>query len=57
VPLLVIAAVVGAFNWFSRHSSSTGRMEEFRDQTQPDVEFTARDRTTLTPSESDPARH
>jgi hypothetical protein len=26
------------------------------EQAEPDVEFTARDRTTLTPSESDPAR-
>jgi hypothetical protein len=56
VPLLLIAAAVGAFGWFGRHRSSTGAMEEFREQAQPDVEFTARDRTTLTPSESDPAR-
>jgi hypothetical protein len=56
VPLLLIAAVVGAFGWFGRHSSSTSQMEEFREQAQPDVEFTARDRATLTPPESDPAR-
>jgi hypothetical protein len=31
-------------------------MQEFREQAQPDVEFSARDRETLTPSESDPAR-
>jgi hypothetical protein len=56
IPLLLIAAVVGAFGWFGGNRSATGRMEEFREQAQPDVEFTARDRTTLTPSESDPAR-
>jgi len=56
VPLLLIAAIVGAFGWFGRHSSSTSQMEEFREQAQPDVEFTARDRATLTPPESDPAR-
>ena len=57
VPLLLIAAIFGAFGWFGRHRSETGRTEEFREQAQPDVEFTARDRTSLTPSESDPARH
>jgi hypothetical protein len=56
VPLLVIAAIFGAFGWFGSHSSSTGQMQEFREQAQPDVEFSARDRETLTPSESDPAR-
>jgi fucose 4-O-acetylase-like acetyltransferase len=56
VPLLVLAAIFGAFGWFGGRSGSAARMEEFRDQTQSDVEFTARDRTTLTPTESDPAR-
>ncbi|HYZ29646.1 MAG TPA: hypothetical protein VE570_11350 [Thermoleophilaceae bacterium] len=57
VPLLVIAGIVGAIGWFGSHSTSTGRMEEFREQAQPDVEFTERDRSTLKPSENDPARH
>ena len=56
VPLLVIAAIVGAVGWFGRRSTSTARMQEFREQTQPDVEFTARDRASLTPTENDPAR-
>ena len=56
IPLLVIAGIVGAMGWFGNRSTSTARMEEFRDQAKPDVEFTARDRTTLTPSEKDPAR-
>ena len=51
VPLLVIAAIVGAFGWFGSHSSSTGRMEDFREQAKPEAEFTARDRSTLTPTE------
>jgi hypothetical protein len=56
IPLLLIAAIVGAFGWFRKNASATGRMEEFREQTQPDVEFTARDRETLTPTESDSAQ-
>jgi hypothetical protein len=53
VPLLLIAGVIGAFGWFHRNSGDTGRMEEFREQAGTDsgVEFTARDRETLTPSE------
>jgi hypothetical protein len=51
VPLLVLAAIFGAFGFFGRRSSSTGRMEEFRDQAQPDADFTARDRETLTPTD------
>jgi fucose 4-O-acetylase-like acetyltransferase len=49
VPLLILAAIFGAFGWFGKNSSSTGRMEDFREQV-PDqgVEFTARDRETLT---------
>jgi hypothetical protein len=51
IPLLVLAAIFGAFGFFRKNSSDTGRMEEFREQAKPDVEFTARDRETLTPSE------
>ena len=53
VPLLVLAAIFGAFGWFGSRSTSTGRMEEFREQGQPGVEFTARDRDSLTPTETD----
>jgi hypothetical protein len=55
VPLLVLAAIFGAFGWFGSRSGPSGRMEEFREQTGDDVDFTARDRSTLTPTESDPA--
>lgn len=49
IPLLLLAAIFGAVGWFGKHSSSTGRMEQFREQTpQSGVEFTARDRETLT---------
>jgi fucose 4-O-acetylase-like acetyltransferase len=53
VPLLLLAGIFGAFGWFGSNRSATGRMEEFREQspTARDVEFTARDRETLTPSE------
>jgi hypothetical protein len=53
VPLLLLAAVIGAIGWFRRNSSDTGRMEQFREQATSDngVEFTARDRETLTPTE------
>ena len=50
VPLLVLAAIFGAFGWFGSRSTKTSRMEEFRDQARPDVEFTARDRESLTPN-------
>jgi hypothetical protein len=56
VPLLLLAGIIGGFVWFRGRATSTGQMEEFREQSQPDVEFTARDHQTLTPSESDPAR-
>ncbi|HEX4718536.1 MAG TPA: hypothetical protein VH300_08395 [Thermoleophilaceae bacterium] len=56
VPLLLIAGIIGAVAWFRQNRSDTARMEQFREQAQPDVEFTARDRDTLTPRESDPAR-
>jgi hypothetical protein len=56
VPLLVIAAIFGAFGFFGSRSTATGQMNEFRDQAKPDVDFTARDRATLTPSEGDTAR-
>ena len=53
VPLLLIAAVIGAFGWFRGNTGETGRMEEFREQspTNAGVEFTDRDRETLTPTE------
>jgi fucose 4-O-acetylase-like acetyltransferase len=51
VPLLVLAGIVGAFGWFRSRASSTGRMEEFRDQARPETEFTARDRSTIAPTE------
>lgn len=53
VPLLLLAAIIGAFGWFRRNSSATARMEDFREEspTSPGVEFTGRDRETLTPSE------
>jgi fucose 4-O-acetylase-like acetyltransferase len=56
VPLLVIAAIVGAVGWFGRRSTSTARMEEFRDQARPGVEFTEGDRASLTPTENESAR-
>jgi fucose 4-O-acetylase-like acetyltransferase len=51
VPLLVLAAIFGAFGFFGKNASSTGRMEDFREQATDDVQFTQRDRETLTPSE------
>jgi hypothetical protein len=57
VPLLLIAGVIGAFGFFGSHSSKTADVERFREQVEPDVEFTARDRESLTPSDSDPSRH
>jgi hypothetical protein len=56
VPLLVIAAIAGAFGRMRRQTSSTGRMQSFRDQATEaqrggaPVEFTARDRETLAPT-------
>src|SRR3954468_13979004 len=35
VPLLVIAAIFGAFGWFGNRSTKTARMEEFREQAKP----------------------
>jgi fucose 4-O-acetylase-like acetyltransferase len=55
VPLLALAAIFGAFGFFGSRSSSTGQMQEFREQATSGTEFTARDRSTLTPTESDPA--
>jgi fucose 4-O-acetylase-like acetyltransferase len=51
VPLLVLAAIFGAVGFFGKNSSTTGQMEEFRDQARPGTEFSERDRETLTPSE------
>jgi hypothetical protein len=56
VPLLVLAAIFGAAGWFNKNESGTARMEEFRENADSGVEFTERDRETLTPAESDPAR-
>jgi hypothetical protein len=56
VPLLALAAIFGALGWYGSRATPTSRMEEFREEGQPGVEFTARDRETLTPTESDPAR-
>jgi fucose 4-O-acetylase-like acetyltransferase len=56
VPLLVLAGLFGAIGWFRGNSSDTGRMNDFRDQATADVEFTERDRETLTPTQGDPAR-
>jgi hypothetical protein len=55
VPLLVLAALVGAIGRLARHATPTGRMEDFRDQARSDVEFTERDRATLTTSQGDQA--
>jgi hypothetical protein len=56
VPLLLIAGIIGAIGWFRQNRSTTAQVEQFREQAQPGVEFTARDRDSLTPRESDPAR-
>jgi hypothetical protein len=56
IPLLAIAAIFGAIGFFGSRATPTGRMEDFRDEATPDVEFSERDRATLTPSESDPVR-
>ncbi|MFL5894928.1 MAG: hypothetical protein ACJ76Z_07415 [Thermoleophilaceae bacterium] len=53
VPLLVIAALVGIGGRVARRHTPTGRMEEFREQVDPDVEFSERDRATLTPSQGE----
>jgi fucose 4-O-acetylase-like acetyltransferase len=54
IPLLVIAGIFGAVGWFGGHESKTADVEGFRDQIPgQDVEFTARDRETLTPSPRD----
>jgi hypothetical protein len=53
VPLLLIAGMIGLAGRVARRHTPTGRMEEFREQAQPDVEFTERDRTTLTPAQGE----
>jgi hypothetical protein len=53
IPLLLLAAIFGAVVWFRGHESTDARVESFREQAQPDVEFTERDRETLTPTEHD----
>jgi hypothetical protein len=56
VPLLVLAAIFGAVGWFGGRSTPTGRMEEFREQAQPGIQFDERDRESMTPPKSDPNR-
>jgi hypothetical protein len=56
IPLLVLAGILGAIGWFRQNRSTSARVDSFRRQAQPDIEFTERDRETLTPPESDPAR-
>lgn len=51
VPLLIIAGIFGAVGWFRGNSTPTARMESFRDEADSGVEFTARDQSTLTPTE------
>jgi hypothetical protein len=53
VPLLVLAGIIGAIGWSRKNASSTGRMEEFREQVpyQSGTDFTERDQSTLTPTE------
>lgn len=51
VPLLVLAAIFGAIGWFGGNSGSTARMESFREQADSGVDFSTKDRQTLTPSE------
>src|SRR4051794_19996345 len=56
VPLLRIAAIIGAFGFSGGRSGWTADMGRFREQAGSDTEFTARARESLTPSESAPAR-
>ena len=51
VPLLVLAGIFGAAGWFRSNTGKTADVEGLRDEVRPDVEFTARDRETLTSSE------
>ena len=58
VPLLLLAGIFGAVVWFRGHESETADVESFRDQIPgQDVEFTARDRESLAPSERDATHH
>jgi fucose 4-O-acetylase-like acetyltransferase len=56
IPLLLLAAIFGAIGWFRQDRSTAGRVENFRQQAEPNIEFTERDRETLTPTESDRPR-
>jgi hypothetical protein len=56
VPLLLLAAIFGAVVWFRGNRGDTAEVQEFREQAQPEIQFDERDRETLTPSDSDPAR-
>jgi hypothetical protein len=55
IPLLLLAGIFGAVGWFRKDRSTSARVDSFRRQAQPDVEFTERDRETLTPPENHPA--
>ena len=52
LPLLFLAGFFGALGWFRGNSSSTARMENFREEADAGVEFTGRDQSTLTPTEN-----
>ena len=56
VPLLLLAAIVGAVSWYRTNRSRTSEVSDVRAQADSDVEFTERDRETLTPAESDRTR-
>jgi hypothetical protein len=56
IPLLVLAGIFGAFGWFRQNRSASSRVDSFRQQAQSDIEFTERDRETLTPPENHPAQ-
>jgi hypothetical protein len=48
VPLLVLAAVFGLVVRLRRQATGAGQVEEIREHADPGVEFTERDRETLT---------
>jgi Na+/H+ antiporter NhaD/arsenite permease-like protein len=56
IPLLLIAGIVGGVAWFRSNRTKAASVEEFREQAQPGVEFTERDRESLAPSESELGR-
>jgi hypothetical protein len=56
VPLLLLAAIIGGISWFRTNRSRTAEVSDFRAQADSDVDFSERDRETLTPAESDRTR-